>query len=191
MRYLSVIFAALCITACQPPRKLSVSTNKTYTDTIKHYQRILIVGEGNLQARAFAENVSRELMKELKFRNIEAHYEFLGDHQKVDTAATYQKALTWEHDAVLRFIPRLTAEERLEGGFPTSEMSAEDAINYSIFAPPSTTRIINTFHLTLDGPNTVWTCRIKTEGFSGKGNIYKHVSTRIISEWKANHILAH
>lgn len=71
-------------------------------DTAKHYQKILIVAEGNMQVRMYAQNLAQELTKYFKDQKIECKYEYLGDPAKTDVNRALETAKTWNPDAIMR-----------------------------------------------------------------------------------------
>lgn len=150
-------------------------------DSVRHYQRLLIVGEGGMQARMYMDNLSAELIKEFKSRHIECKYEYLGDHHKVDTDLILKKAEAWPHDAVLRFSP-LTAFER-------------DATRLNNFEPYTSNVqqfLVNDFDVTLnEGTRTIWYARLETTIEFGKLTVYKRIRKVILDDLEKQNVLPH
>ncbi|SHM47258.1 hypothetical protein [Chitinophaga sp. CF418] len=175
------LIAGLFLLPAYAQKKITLRSFDKKLDSVKHYQKILIVGEGGMQARMYMDNLSVELIKELKSQNIECKYEYLGDHHKVDTDLALKKAEAWPHDAVLRFSP-LTAFER-------------DAARLNNFEPVTSNIqqfLVNDFDITLnEGTETIWSARLQTTIEFGKLTVYKRIRKVILDDMEKQNVLPH
>jgi len=110
MRRIIAAFLLLIPVSATAQKKILILETYRKNDSTKTYKQILITGEGNMQSKMYLQNISAELTEALKEKNIECHYEYLGDNHKVDVEAAYEKAITGKYDVVLRAIPRSTDE---------------------------------------------------------------------------------
>lgn len=146
-------------------------------DSAKHYHKILIVGEGNMQAHMFLDYLSAQLIKGFKKQDIECKYEYLGDKAKVDTRAALEKAKAWPHDAVLQFHPIATTYEY-----------------FSLYPNDNQTRrhLENDFDISLlENKNIIWFSRLSVEMLFDKLTVFKRIRQLILADMVRQNVLPH
>jgi len=153
-------------------------------DSARHYKRILIVGEGGMQSRMYLDNLSVEIIKELKKQQIECKYEYLGDRSKVNTEVALQKAKTWEHDAILKFYPFFTDEQ------PTNTDVA-NPIYWRMGDPSKVVQqyMVSDYEITLNEPSgKVWSAKLHSVVEFGRP-VYKRIRKLILNDLEKQNVL--
>ena len=74
---LSLLAGTFLLPVHAQKRLIRLQTSEINVDSIKHYHRILMVSEGGMQAQDYMNDLSVELIKELKELNIECRYYYL------------------------------------------------------------------------------------------------------------------
>lgn len=160
-------------------------------DSVKRYQKILIIGEGGLQVHMYMDYLSAELIRELKHQQIECKYEFLGDQHKTDTKVALRKALAWPHDAVLRFSPLSADEIQRRSSFVSPGLTIPGS---TAIVHPNVSRsqnlVTNDFDITLmEGAETVWSARLSTSIEPGKNTVYRRIRKLILEDLEKQNVL--
>ncbi len=156
---------------------------KDKLDTAKHYHKILIVAEGNMQVRMYAQNLAQELTKSFKNQKIECKYEYLGDPEKTDVNSALEKAKAWNADAVMRLKPTESEEKVVTKIYPNG-------------APPNTRMgprivLVNVFNITLtDAVELVWSAKLSATYDATEDGIYRRVTKGIIHDLKKQNVLS-
>ncbi|MBW8686099.1 hypothetical protein [Chitinophaga rhizophila] len=179
---LSLIAGLFLLPAYSQPRtKLRLNVNEDKLDSVKHYHKLLIVGEGNMQARMYVQSLSEQLSKALKKQEIECKYEYLGDSDKNNIAAALEKAKSWSPDAILRFIPAQSSEQTKQHIIATEN----DPNNrmYRYVDRSNSLYLTNAFDIILNdqADPRVWSARLSTVIEAGQPTIYKRISKMIIT----------
>jgi len=190
------LLAGLFLLPAYAQKRIILHSADHKLDSVKHYQKILIIGEGGLQARMYMDYLSAELIKELKNQQIECKYEYLGDQHKVNTEEALKKALTWPHNAVLRFSP-LSADQKEYIPFISLApvVSTFSGTNTGVRHPNGTYSqqfLTNDFDITLnEGTDTVWSARLYTSIEVGKNTVYKRIRKVILDDMEKQNVLPH
>ncbi|SFF11024.1 hypothetical protein SAMN05518672_11715 [Chitinophaga sp. CF118] len=188
MRLLLLSIAFIFSTVASAQRKTIKLETYKKNETVKQYKQLLITGEGGMQAKMYLNNLANELTEKLKEKNIQCHYEYLGDFHKVDTEEAFQRAKSGQYDAILRIVPYVS-EETMQKYVPTQDpLYPGVAINAD---PKYVNFLTNDFDLTLQ-ENTgtvVWQGRLKTNIDPLARNIYKKIGVKIIQEFTKNLII--
>ncbi|PSL35516.1 hypothetical protein [Chitinophaga ginsengisoli] len=185
------LVAGLFLLPVHAQKKITLRSVDKKLDSVKHYQKILIVGEGGMQARMYMDNLSAELIKALKSQNIECKYEYLGDQHKVDTDITLKKAASWPHDAVLRFSP-LTAFERSQVHVNNAPVMGSNGTSYVPVTSEMQQFLVNDFDITLnEGTETIWSARLLTVIEFGKLTVYRRIRKVILDDMEKQNVLPH
>ncbi|SFN79708.1 hypothetical protein SAMN05428949_3500 [Chitinophaga sp. YR627] len=160
-------------------------------DSARHFHKILIVGEGNLPARAFIDAIGQELVKAFKEMEIECKYEYLGDKTKTDVKSALQKAKTWEHDAIFQLSPLaivVTKETRI------GSASAAEVLLMAPLVPARRVKASyyrNDLDLSLlENTTTLWFSRLTVESKFGKTAVFKKIRKAIVIDLKRQNVLA-
>lgn len=173
------LIAGLFLLPAHAQKKIKLQPVDHKLDSVKHYHKILIVGEGGMQARMYMDNLSAELIKELKSQNIECKYEYLGDHHKTDTDIALEKAKAWPHDAVLRFSPLATFES-----VRTTTYNNASSLQQQF--------LVNDFDILLaENSETVWSAQLHTIIEFGKITVYKRIRKVILDDMEKQNVLPH
>lgn len=184
---LLLLIASLTLLTTQAQKKIVLRPAKHKVDSVKHYQKILIVGEGGLQARMYMDNLTTELIKALKTRHIECKYEYLGDVNKVNTDEALKKALAWPHDAVLRFFPVSTSEKARVRATSVAPMAGGGYIPSGMGIQQF---LVNDFDITLnEGSETVWSAQLFTSIEFGKITVYRRIRKVILDDMARQNVL--
>ncbi|SHN41881.1 hypothetical protein [Chitinophaga sp. CF418] len=170
---------------------IRLQTSEINVDSIKHYHRILIVSEGGMQAYNYMNNLSVELIKGLKELNIECRYHYLGDPLRVNTDDSLKQARSWEHDAVLRFLPLANNERTRQHDL--SYFTTPAGSNRSVYRQrPIVTEYImeNSFELSLEENNkNIWTARLESLSHPDKLTMYEKVRAVILKEMRRFYLI--
>jgi hypothetical protein len=197
------LIAGLFLLPAFAQKKIELHSVDHKLDSTKHYHKILIVAEGSMQARMYMDNLSAELIKELKSQNIECKYEYLGDHHKTNTGIALEKAKAWPHDAILQFFPLATFErvrstEYNNGSTQagTNNMSAAGDIGRSSGSVINNTvlqqYLVNDFDITLaENSETIWSAKLHTVIEFGKITVYKRIRKVILTDMEKQNVLPH
>ncbi len=200
---LSLLMAGLFLLPASAQKKIELHPIDNKLDSVKHYHKILIVGEGGMQARMYMDNLSAELIKELKTQHIECKYEYLGDHHKVDTDVALEKAKTWSHDAILRFTPLATFERvRSTDVSPGStetginNMGASRVVGKTSGSVVGNTMLqqylVNDFDIVLaENSEAIWSAKLHTIIEFGKITVYKRIRQVILNNMEKQNVLPH
>lgn len=197
------LIAGLFLLPAHAQKKIKLQAVDHKLDSVKHYRKILIVGEGGMQARMYMDNLSAELIKELKSQNIECKYEYLGDHHKTDTDIALEKAKAWPHDAVLRFSPLATFERVRTANYNNNStdvgvnnMSTTGMVGKTSGAVIGNTMLqqylVNDFDITLaENSETVWAAQLHSVIEFGKITVYKRIRKVILDDMEKQNVLPH
>ena len=154
-------------------------------DSAKHYQKILIVAEGNMQVRMYAQNLAQELTKFFKDQKIECKYEYLGDPAKTDVNSALEKAKTWNADAIMRLKPTVSEGKQisLRNGYGNSSNTD------NIYAQRNI--LINVFDITLnDAIELAWSAKLSAAYEGAEEGIYRRVAKGIMADLKKQHVIS-
>ncbi|SDF23548.1 hypothetical protein [Chitinophaga filiformis] len=185
------LVAGMFLLPAYAQKKIKLASVDKKLDSVKHYHKILIVGEGGMQSRMYMDHLSPELIKELKAHNIECKYEYLGDPHKVDTDYALKKAEAWPHDAVLRFYP-LAATENLSTHYINTApmMTHTGAMSYTGSGSLNEYYLVDDFEIFLtEGPETIWSARLSTSIEMGKNTVYKRIRKVILDDMAKQNVL--
>ncbi len=182
-------FSVLQANAQTPEVMLNPVEQPLAADSARHFHKILIVGEGNFQARAFLDGMGQELADAFKAMGIECKYEYLGDNTKTNVKAALQKAKTWEHDALFQLSPLAT---EVTSNFSISGESVAGAV---LLGGPITRSgagyYRNDFDLSLlEHTTTLWFSRLTVESKFGKTAVFKKIRKAILIDMKRQNVLA-
>lgn len=158
-------------------------------DSVKHFKKILIVGEGNIQAHAFVDMLAAELIKGFKTKNIECKYQFLGDKSKVNTAAVLESSKSWEPDVVFHLNPvSNTMNNKREIGIVPIDLRRTNIA--APFGYENNRYVKNEFELLLEENNTsLWFSTLSLETKFGKKNFFKQLRMMIIQDMERQLVL--
>lgn len=170
---------------------IRLQTSDINVENIKHYRRMLIVSEGGTQAYDYMNDLSTELIAELKKLNIECKYQYLGDPLKVNTGVSLARAKSWEHDAVLRFIPLANNERTRQHDLSYSTTPAGAPAPVYRQGPIVTEYIMeNAFELSLEENNkNIWTARLESMSHPDKFKMYRKIRAKIMKEMKRFYLI--
>ncbi|PWV53889.1 hypothetical protein [Chitinophaga sp. S165] len=158
-------------------------------DSAKHYQKILIVGEGDMQAHMFLDYLSAQLIKGFNSRRIECKYEYLGDSKKVNTHAALEKAKAWPHDAILQFLPIGTESEDVRA-LGLSRLGPQAADNILPLRYKTKRHLQNDFDIALnENTENIWFSRLTVEMIMDKLTVFKRLRQLIIADMERQHVL--
>jgi hypothetical protein len=153
-------------------------------DTAKHYQKILIVAEGNMQVRMYAQNLAQELTKYFKDQKIECKYEYLGDPAKTDVNSALETAKTWNADAIMRLKPSKSEEIMVKRAYANGMPEPNTRVGLR-------TILINVFNITLtDAVELVWSAKLSASYEGAEEGIYRRVAKGILHDLKKQNVLA-
>lgn len=193
MRRILSAFAFILITGCYAPQQsLRMETYKT-NEVDKHYKKLLIVGEGNMQAKMYLQALSNELIKSFAKKNIDCHYEYLGDYYKTNTEDSFEKVDKNQYDAVLRMMPRVLKEKI----YVTPVYQSPPAGQHSNVRPiysgtvKKMRRHVDDFDLTLsESDSTIWKANLRAFIDPTSKKIYRDLRVKIMSVLEENKIVA-
>ncbi|MBW8686100.1 hypothetical protein [Chitinophaga rhizophila] len=160
-------------------------------DSLKHYHRILIVGDGNYMNRTLVNNLGNELVKALQQKKIECQYQYLGDKSKTDIKAALKQAERWEHDAVLQISP---ISSEVNGS--TIGVSADAIVGTLLF--PGTIPLLGNggayvrddLDISLrENTTDVWFGRLTVQAKMGKKSIFKKIRKAIFADMERQNVL--
>ncbi|SFF11046.1 hypothetical protein SAMN05518672_11716 [Chitinophaga sp. CF118] len=190
MRFFIPVIAVAFSTTCyaQQP-SINISTVKS-NDVAKQYKSLLITGEGNMQARMYMDNVSSLLIEDLKKRNIECHYEYLGDDTKTDTDEAFRKLNNSSYNAVLQMMPiELSEKKRL---INQNGLLLRTTSNFKTPVKWSTTRMTNDIDLIITEKSDsiiVWQANLKTIIKPTSKSIYREICDQVLTTMEQNKII--
>lgn len=158
-------------------------------DSVKHFKKILIVGEGNIQAHAFVDMLAEELIKGFEKKDIECKYQYLGDKSKVNTVAALENAKRWEHDVVLHLNPiSNTIDSKREVGFAPINLRTNNIL--FPFETKTNQYVTNDFELLLEENNAhLWFSTLSIESKFGKKNFFKKLRMLILADMERQLVL--
>lgn len=197
-RFLLCLFGVILAFPSFSQRKLILNAVDKKLDSARHYQRILIVGEGGMQSRMFLDFLSEELIKDLKDQDIVCKYEYLGDPHKTNTEESLKKAVSWEHDAILRFYPLATFESvnvvqtQTPYGPPVynsrgASTTPPARAGYSL---SSQQYLVNDFDIVLnENKETIWSAKLYSAIEFGRNTVYKRIRKMILSDMEKQNVL--
>jgi len=185
------LMAGMFLLPAYAQKKIKLESVEKKLDSVKHYHKILIVGEGGMQSRMYMDHLSPELIKELKAHNIECKYEYLGDPHKVNTDYALKKAETWPHDAVLRFYPLAAAEDYQTHYISSAPvMTSNGTMAYTGSGSATQYYLVDDFEILLiEGPETIWSARLSTSIEMGKNTVYKRIRKVILDDMAKQNVL--
>ncbi|MCF6401872.1 hypothetical protein L3C95_03245 [Chitinophaga filiformis] len=189
---LLLLLAGLFLLPAYAQKKITLQPVENKLDSVKHYRKILIVGEGSMQSRMYMDHLSVELIKELKAHNIDCKYEYLGDPHKLDTDEVLKKVAAWPHDAVLRFSPLSASMDQQTNYISTApQMGYNGVMSYTGGGTVSQMYLVDEFDITLiEGPETIWSARLSTSIEMAKFTVYKRIRKVIFDDMKKQNVLA-
>lgn len=185
MRYfLLSLLGMLSLYPVYAQKRIVLTADEKKLDSARHYQRILITGEGSMQSRMFLDFLSDELIKDLKKQNIECKYEYLGNPNNTDIEESFKKAETWQHDAILRFSPLNAADKQV-----ITKLSYGSSFNQG-YSQVSRQYLVSNFTIVLnDDKETIWSARLYSAIEFGKNTVYKRIRKMIISDMEKKNVL--
>jgi len=151
-------------------------------DTAKHYQKVLIVAEGNMQVRMYTQNLAQELAKYFKDQKIECKYEYLGDPAKTDVNSALETAKTWNADAIMRLVPS-----------KSEEIMVKRVYNNNMPGPGAGLRtvLINVFNITLtDAIELVWSAKLSASYEGAEDSVYRRAAKGIMHDLKKQNVIS-
>ena len=188
MRYLIPALACMFITSCAPQQTMVMNTTKS-NEVVKQYKTLLITGEGNMQAKMYFQNVNDKLVTALAKKNIQAHYEYLGDYNKINTENALKRLNSSQYDAVIRMMPKELAEKR----YMINQNGALLRGNKMFKSPKkwSATRLVNDIDIAIiENPeNIIWQANLRTFIKPTSRTIYYEIRDKLITTMAENNII--
>jgi len=143
-----------------------------------------------MQARMYMDNVSAQLIEGLKKKNIECHYEFLGDDTKTDTDEAFRKLNNGQYNAVLQLLPvEFTERKRLinqNGVLLRSTSTFKTPVKWS------TTKLTNDLDLVITEKTDsiiIWQANLKTIINPTSKSTYREIRDQLFTTMEENKII--
>ena|GEM_PF-3169920 len=184
-----LLFFPLAFSIACSAQSIDINTIKS-NDVVKQYKSLLITGQGNMQARMYMDNVSAQLIEGLKKKNIECHYEFLGDDTKTDTDEAFRKLNNGQYNAVLQLLPvEFTERKRLinqNGVLLRSTSTFKTPVKWS------TTKLTNDLDLVITEKTDsiiIWQANLKTIINPTSKSTYREIRDQLFTTMEENKII--
>jgi hypothetical protein len=170
-------------------QRYKITEVKSNTE-IKSFKKILLLGEGNISARLFFENLSEKMILKLNKLNIICTYKFV---ESTKTKVNLEDYIDKDHDAFILFIPQkyalasINVSSNLDINLPSSN-------SYATINTNSRSVLFEETYLILFFENNfkegdIWSAELDVNCDFSSNKIYKKISNKLMGIFKKNNLI--